>query len=239
VTTELELNDLLVAPGASEVIDYDLDGDDDLFIVVNTNRNQNNTLRLLENRIGSDNSFVQVALDPPGSVNRDAIGARIMVTANGITQMQEVSAGSGHFGGQQPLVRNFGLGDATSIDRIEVRWPGLEVPNTIVENPMINSLVTVAGTSSVSDVATGQQSRVTTKPQPVSSELRVDFQPVSSDRRWRLADLEGRAVLTGTIPAGNESTLIQVANIPAGSYLFVVEEVNGGSEGSRGVIVRH
>ena len=239
VTAALGLNDDLLAPGASEVIDYDLDGDDDLFIVVNTNRNQNNTLRLLENRIGTDNSFVTVALDPPGGVNRDAVGARIMVTADGVTQMQEIAAGAGHFAGQQPLVRNFGLGEATSIDRIEVRWPGLDIPNTVVEDPTINSLVTVSGSSSVREVADGPQSHVTTRPQPVSSELRVDVESVSSDRGWRLVDLEGGTVMTGTIPAGSGITIVPVANVPAGHYLFLIEEGGGNLMGSRPVIVQH
>ena len=239
VTAALGLDDSLLAPGASEVIDYDLDGDDDLFIVVNTNRNQNNTLRLLENRIGTDNAFVTVALDPPGGVNRDAIGARIMVTADGVTQMQEISAGAGHFAGQQPLVRNFGLGEATSIDRIEVRWPGLDIPNTVVENPPINAPVTVSGPSSVLDGSGSRQTHVITRPQPVSSELRVEFDGVPHDRTWRLADLEGRTALTGTVRSGDRTAVVPVAGLPAGRYLFLIGDGEGGFGGSRPVIVQH
>lgn len=239
VTAALGLDGDLVTPGASEVIDYDLDGDDDLFIVVNTNRNRNNTLRLLENRIGTDNSFVTVALDPPGGVNRDAIGARILVTAGGVTQMQEVAAGAGHFAGQQPLVRNFGLGEATSIDRVEVRWPGLGVPNTIIESPSVNSLVTVSGASSVRVAADGPQNHMTAQPQPVSSEFHVDLEPTTTDRTWRLVDLTGRTVLTGTIRSGNGGTVVPVINVPAGRYLFLVEEGDGILTGTRPVIVQH
>lgn len=223
-TAELGLDTILGAPGASEVIDYDLDGDDDLLIVVNTNRNQNNTLRLIENRIGTDNSFVTVRLGPSGDVNRDAIGARIMVTADGVTQTQEISAGSGHFGGQQPLMRNFGLGDATSIEKIEVRWPGRNTPNTVVENPPINTVVTISGTNGVEEGTAGEKTGITTRPQPVSTDLHVEFAAASFVRTWRLVDLEGRTVTTGTLAAGESRLTTSVAPVPSGRYLLLIDD---------------
>ena len=105
------------------MIDYDRDGDDDLLIVINTNRNQNNTLKVLQNDVGNKNNWVGIKLDAPEGVNQDAIGARIMVTAGGVTQSRELTAGHGHFGGQQPLIQNVGIGSNETIERIEVRWP--------------------------------------------------------------------------------------------------------------------
>ncbi len=221
ITVDLGLAGDLLAPGASEVIDYDLDGDDDLFIVVNTNKNQKNTVRLIENRIGTENSWVTVALDPPGGVNRNAIGARIMVTANNVTQTQEITAGNGHFGGQQPLVRNFGLGDATKIEKIEVRWPGLGIPNTVVENPEINRLHTLSLASSVADETT-TAGMVTMRPQPVDAELHVTYETSALERPWRLVDLEGRTVITGMIEAGSAETTIAVDALPTGRYLLLI-----------------
>lgn len=235
ITAALGLSDMLLAPGASEVIDYDLDGDDDLFIVVNTNKNQKNTLQLIENRIGTKNSWVTVALDPPGGVNRDAIGARIMVTANNVTQTQEITAGNGHFGGQQPLVRNFGLGDATEIEKIEVRWPGLGIPNTIVENPAINTRLTLSAASGVSDERTTTGS-VTMRPQPVDSELHVQHTSASDERTWRLVDVEGRTVVTGTIKAGVAETTIAVDSLPTGRYLLLIDEE--GKMNAQPVVIR-
>lgn len=227
ITADLGLADQLLAPGASEVIDYDLDGDDDLFIVVNTNRNQKNTLRLIENNIGSSRSWVRVALDPPSGVNGDAIGARIMVTADGVTQTQEITAGNGHFGGQQPLIRNFGLGDAEKIEKIEVRWPGIGVQNSIVEEPPLNTLITLGGTSSVEPGAGRDELRVTTRPQPVSSELRVTHLVAEGERSWRIVDVEGRTAMVGTVLSGTEETTIAVDALPAGRYLLIVGEGEG------------
>ena len=223
ITADIGLSDQLLAPGASEVIDYDLDGDDDLLIVINTNRNQKNTIRLLENRAGNDNAWVGVALDAPGNVNADAIGARIMVTANGVTQTQEITAGNGHFGGQQPLLRNFGLGDATEIEKIEVRWPGVGIPNTVVEKPAINTTHTLSLASSVADETRGSSS-VTMRPQPVDAELHVTYGPTDALRPWRLVDLEGRTVILGEIAAGSSGTTIAVDALPSGRYLLLIGE---------------
>ncbi len=59
----------------------------------------------------------------PLDFDRAGIGARIEVTAGGVTQTREVYAGPGQHAPQAPLAQQFGLGSATVIDRIRVRWP--------------------------------------------------------------------------------------------------------------------
>lgn len=54
--------------------------------------------------------------------NRLAIGARITLTAGGMTQMDEVRSG-GSYLSQNDLRVHFGLGRAEKIDSVEVRWP--------------------------------------------------------------------------------------------------------------------
>lgn len=54
--------------------------------------------------------------------NRDAIGARIQVTAGGLTQIREVNGGNG-YAGQSSLKAHFGLGTAAKIDSVEISWP--------------------------------------------------------------------------------------------------------------------
>jgi hypothetical protein len=53
--------------------------------------------------------------------NRDAIGARIALQAGGRRQYREVSGGSSF--GCLPLEQHFGLGDLTTVDSLEIRWP--------------------------------------------------------------------------------------------------------------------
>jgi enediyne biosynthesis protein E4 len=54
--------------------------------------------------------------------NRDAIGARISVTAGGLTQIDEVRSADSYISSSDSRV-HFGLGDATVIDTVEIRWP--------------------------------------------------------------------------------------------------------------------
>lgn len=68
-----------------------------------------------------------IKLDLRGTTsNRAAIGARVRLTATlhgrEVTQTREVNAGSG-FRSQGDLRQHFGLGDATSATRVEIRWP--------------------------------------------------------------------------------------------------------------------
>ena len=57
-----------------------------------------------------------------GDVNRDAIGARVMITTDGGRQLlQEVKSGSS-LGAGNDTALHFGLGEST-IRELQVRWP--------------------------------------------------------------------------------------------------------------------
>jgi len=54
--------------------------------------------------------------------NRLAIGARLKIVVGGITQTEEIHSG-GSYLSQHDLRVHFGLGAATKVDTLEVRWP--------------------------------------------------------------------------------------------------------------------
>jgi len=54
--------------------------------------------------------------------NRLAIGARVKITADGVTQTEEVRSG-GSYLSQNDLRVHFGLGAAKKIESVEIRWP--------------------------------------------------------------------------------------------------------------------
>ncbi|PYV07773.1 MAG: RNA-binding protein, partial [Acidobacteria bacterium] len=96
----------------------DIDNDGDLDIVVN---NQNDPPTLLRNDGGNQNHWVSVRTVGTKS-NRDGIGARIVLEAGGRRQISEVRSG-GSYLSHSNLRVHFGLGRATEIDWLEVRWP--------------------------------------------------------------------------------------------------------------------
>jgi hypothetical protein len=77
-----------------------------------------------------------IALELEGSVsNRSAIGARVEVVWEGRRQVQEVSGGSG-FSAQNQRRLHFGLGAATAVDRVFIRWPSGRVAT--IERPAVD-----------------------------------------------------------------------------------------------------
>ncbi len=97
--------------------DLDNDGRVDLLIV-----SESSPLALFHN-LGPAGHFVVLGLQgaPPRS-NRDAVGARVTITAGGRTQFDERYGGGSFLSAGDPRLR-FGLGDATRVDAIEVKWP--------------------------------------------------------------------------------------------------------------------
>ena len=71
-------------------------------------------------------NWLQLRLTGGEGTNSAAIGARVTVTAGGVTQTQEVGGGHGHYGSQMDLVLHFGLAAACEAD-VTIRWPDAEL----------------------------------------------------------------------------------------------------------------
>jgi hypothetical protein len=96
----------------------DIDNDGDLDLVI-TNNGQ--TVDLLCNEGGNRQNAVLIRLVGRRS-NRDGIGARLAVTVAGSTQIREVKSGSSYLA-QHDLRVHVGLGRATVVTRLDIRWP--------------------------------------------------------------------------------------------------------------------
>jgi enediyne biosynthesis protein E4 len=83
--------------------------------------NQQGPLLLYKNTVAPDHQWIAVELEGRES-NRSAIGAQVRVVWQGQEQVQEVSGGSG-FAAQNQRRVHFGLGNATHIEKLVIRWP--------------------------------------------------------------------------------------------------------------------
>jgi enediyne biosynthesis protein E4 len=112
--------------------DYDNDGLMDILI-----NPVNAAPELLHAESSNQNNWIKIKVIGTKS-NRDGIGARIKcLTADG-TQIDEVRSGGSYYS-QNDLRVHFGLGKATKVKSIEVRWPSGQVDtiNDITANQLV------------------------------------------------------------------------------------------------------
>ena len=95
----------------------DIDNDGDVDIVVS---NLKDAPTILRNDSEKTSRWLSVKLVGT-HCNRDAIGARVTVVSGNLTQIREVKSGSGYLS-QNDLRLHFGLGGATRVDKLTVRW---------------------------------------------------------------------------------------------------------------------
>lgn len=88
---------------------------------------------------GNDNNHFAVDLEGTIS-NRNAVGARVEIHGPWGVQIREVRSGES-YGINNSFQLHFGLGQATAIDSVVIKWPagGIEV----IENPQINQTLSV------------------------------------------------------------------------------------------------
>jgi hypothetical protein len=108
----------VVARGAAH-LDIDNDGDQDLVVTVN-----NGPARVLRND-SKGGRALRLSLTGV-KANRSGIGAQVRVTVGGVTRVAMVKTGSSYLS-QSELPLTFGLGQASSVEQVEIRWPGGQV----------------------------------------------------------------------------------------------------------------
>jgi hypothetical protein len=124
VTTSARVGNLQKGHGVS-FVDLNNDGNEDIYIKMGgayTGDAYENSLYL--NPGQNHNHWVNLSLEGTVS-NKAAIGARIKVTfkENNIVRSVYRDVNSGGSFGSNPLQQHIGLGNATSVEKIEITWP--------------------------------------------------------------------------------------------------------------------
>jgi len=118
----------------------DLDGDGRLDAVLN---NMDAKPTMLQNVTTSAGHWISVRLigDISKKVSRDAIGAEVFVTTGNVRQRKDVISGNS-YASQNDFALHFGLGTATTLDKIEIKWP--DGSTQTVQAPGLDRRLTVA-----------------------------------------------------------------------------------------------
>jgi len=102
---------------------------------------------LLRNVSPDKNHWLELKLVGGPKSPRDAVGATVYLTANGMKQRADVVSGGSYASTSDPRP-HFGLGQATKVDDIEVRWPSGKVEHFTV--PGVDRILTITEGSGVS-----------------------------------------------------------------------------------------
>ena len=112
--------------------DFDDDGDQDVYSALGGAYSGDFARNALFMNPGTTNQWLKLKLVGV-KANRPAIGAHIRVTLatpGGVRELHRVVSSGGNFG-SNPLRQEIGLGDATAITAVDIRWPGSNTRQTL------------------------------------------------------------------------------------------------------------
>ncbi len=76
----------------------------------------------MRNAVKNSNHWITLKLVGGPKSPRDAIGAKVFVTAGGVRQRGDVFSG-GSYASSSDQRLHFGLGTAVKVDKVEIDWP--------------------------------------------------------------------------------------------------------------------
>jgi len=214
--------------------DYDNDGDLDMFIA-----GTNATRGLHRNETNNNNKWVNikcVGSGPAGGFsNKTALGTIVKIKAvinnNPVWQIREVNA-QNSFNSMNALNVHFGLGNATVIDSLIIKWPrGLVQTYTnvtperfykAIEGQGLNEIV--IGITQTSHEVPGSYSLSQNYPNPFNPVTRIRFElPTGGNVTLDVYDVTGRKIstlLSSELKAGTYETDFDGFGISSGVYFY-------------------
>jgi hypothetical protein len=125
--------------------DVDQDGDQDIYMVMGGAYEGDLANNVLFQNPGNDNKWINLVLEGK-TANRDAIGARIILTVktlDGKTRKIYNSVGNGGSFGSSSLRAEIGLGNASSIESLEIKWPKPAAASQVFNNIPLNAVLKI------------------------------------------------------------------------------------------------
>ncbi|MFD2566403.1 FG-GAP-like repeat-containing protein [Pseudotenacibaculum haliotis] len=201
---------------ANAIGDVNNDGLPD--IVVMNNGGENNFL--WENKTITSNSWIKIKLEGVTS-NKDGIGNKIEIHANGESQYRYTVCGEGYLG-QNSSSEFVGLKDATNIDYIKVTWNTTGQVETI-NNITPNQSITIQEGNGVLSTDDENFSNLSIYPNPSDDGLFYIKNPTQESLNYRVFNILGKELTKGTFSL---ETSIDLSSFSSGIYLVKVSSSN-------------
>ncbi len=170
---------------------------------------------------GNPNKWIKVALQGVVS-NRSGIGARVEIYGPWGKQIREIRSGEG-FSNMSSLNAHFGIGTASEITKVVVRWPSGTVD--VIMNPSSNQqLFVLEGSSPELGVANFNSNQFSMYPNPAREIVNFNFKDGQTQiKTAEIFDMNGKKVLASEV---NDNKL-SVQSLSVGTYLVLLKDASG------------
>lgn len=222
------VNDIVgMEGGASDAggwADYNNDGKLDLYVT----RGSEQTLSpgYLYKNINTTGNYITVNLKGC-SLNKSAIGARIIISDGNIKMLREVSGGNSS---QSMLRQHFGLGSITNIDSIIIYWTTGNVQK--LTNLPVNQILTIneCTIGIINNQIPASYSLLQNYPNPFNPVTQIEYSILkSSNVKLGIYDITGKIVrilVNEYQMFGTYRTDFDGRDLPSGVYFYRIEAGN-------------
>ncbi|MGJ8743216.1 FG-GAP-like repeat-containing protein [Polaribacter sp.] len=196
--------------------DVNNDGFPEIFVV-----NELHSNFLWKNETINTNNWLKVKLVGVAS-NKDGIGNRIEVFANGKSQFRYTLCGEGYLG-QNSSYEFFGLANAASIDYIKVTWNTTGIVETI-NNVGINNAITIEEGNGVLNTKSFENTTINVFPNPsVNGVFTLSLPENNNFKTIVVFDASGRKILSkSTTEITSE---INLSSFSMGVYFVKIQSI--------------
>ncbi|MFY0604348.1 MAG: VCBS repeat-containing protein [Flavobacteriaceae bacterium] len=197
--------------------DIDNDGKPDIVV---SNDTENNFL--WKNETSTSNNWIKIKLEGTTG-NRDGIGNKIEIKANGVSQYRYTLCGEGYLA-QNSTYKFVGVGNATNIEYIKVTWKHSGVVETI-NNLQPNQTITIQEGNGVLNTSETIANSLSIFPNPSDDGLfNIHFNNSYSNKLVRVFDVSGRLLLSKKSTQQND--IIDLTNYASGVYVVKISSKN-------------
>ena len=170
--------------------------------------------------VPNGNNWVKINLKGITS-NSNGIGARIEIYGAWGKQIREIRSGHG-FSHMSSLNAYFGIGTATEITKIVVKWPSGIVDT--LWNPTINSAIFIPESSTLNTVINNYTQNLTVYPNPTSNYLKIHWnQNENIANSATIFDVSGKKIKEEKIT----NNTVSVQNLQKGTYILEIKNEKG------------
>ncbi len=201
---------------ANAIGDVNNDGLPEIFVV---NENQSNFL--WKNETTTTNNWLKVKLIGVDS-NKDGIGNRIEVFANGKAQYRYTLCGEGYLG-QNSSYEFFGLANATAIDYVKVTW-NKSGNVEIIQNIDVNKSITIKEGNGILSTKNVPITNINVYPNPNNTGKYKVFFNNNTHKELSVFDVSGRN--TFKLKTSQESIQLDLSSFSKGIYFLKVHSEN-------------